>query len=80
MYTRKNDFFDTPEGKEIEAILRNIAESDDFSTSSSYNPNGELYMNNSMTFVEKHMAYIRSHPKVNPNQYVSNLKISSRKK
>jgi hypothetical protein len=80
MYSKKQDFFDTPEGKEIEEILKHIASSDDFSTSSSYSPNSDLYMNNSMTFVEKHMAYIRSHPKVNPGQYVSNLKISSRKK
>lgn len=80
MYTKKQDFFDTPEGKEIEATLKYISSSEDYVTSSSYNPNGELYMNNSMTFLEKHMAYIRNHPKVNPEQYVSNLKISSRRK
>lgn len=79
MYYKKNDFFDTPEGKAIKEILVLIDTSDDYNSSASYSPNTELYEDNLIPFVDKHMAYIRSHPSLNAMQYVSNLKIVSRK-
>ncbi len=79
MYYRKQDFFDTPEGEAIKAILISMDESDDFNCPASYSPNTEIYEDNLIPFVDKHMAYIRSHPSLNAMQYVSNLKIVSRK-
>lgn len=79
MYSRKQDFFDTPEGAAIKEILELIDKSDDYNSSPSYSPNTEVYGDNLIPFVDKHMAYIRSHPSLNAMQYVSNLKIVSRK-
>lgn len=79
MYQRKQDFFDTEAGKAIKELLLFIDASDDYYSSPSYSPNTETYGDNLIPFVEKHMAYIRSHPSVNAMQYVSNLKIVSRK-
>jgi hypothetical protein len=79
MYYRKQDFFDTPEGVEIKKILTLIDNSEDYNSSPSYSPNTEVYGDNLIPFVDKHMAYIRSHPALNAMQYISNLKIVSRK-
>lgn len=79
MYHRKQDFFETLEGEEIKSILVLIDDSEDYNSPPSYSPNTEMYEDNLIPFVEKHMAYIRSHPSVNAQQYVSNLKIISRK-
>lgn len=79
MYYRKQDFFDTPDGQAIKALLELIDSSDDYNSPASYSPNTEMYEDNLIPFVDKHMAYIRSHPSLNAMQYVSNLKIVSRK-
>jgi len=42
---------------------------------SSYSANSELYPDNQIPFVEKHIAYLMSHPKVVPEQYLSNLRL-----
>lgn len=79
MYYKKQDFFDTTEGEEIKNTLIHINNSEDYNSPPSYSPNTAMYENNLIPFVDKHMAYIRSHPNLNALQYVSNLKIISRK-
>lgn len=80
MHGKKQDFFSTPEGQEIEAILHEMNLSDTYVTNSSYSPKTEIYNENSVSFVEKHMAYLRSHPNVSPTHYIANLRIISRKR
>ena len=41
----------------------------------SYSANAELYPNGEMPFVEKHMAYLMDHPKVDATQYLANLRL-----
>ena len=41
----------------------------------SYSANAALYPDGNMPFVEKHWAYLMDHPKVNPAQYLSNLRL-----
>lgn len=80
MFSPKVDYFDTIEGKEAGQVLSAIINSNDYVTNNSYNPNGDLYEDNSMTFEEKHKSYIRKHPNMNVPQYLQNLKIISRKR
>lgn len=42
---------------------------------SSYSANSELYPDGQIPFVEKHLAYLMDHPRVDHNQYLSNLKL-----
>lgn len=41
----------------------------------SYSANTGLYPNGEIPFVEKHWAYLMDHPKLDPNQYLANLRL-----
>lgn len=42
---------------------------------SSYSANTDLYPDGQMPFVEKHIAYLMDHPKVDHDQYLANLRL-----
>lgn len=77
-YKRKIDFFETEQGVEVKETLRAMDADNTFNTRSSYISNTELYPDNMIPFVEKHMDYIRSHPMMNPKHYVANLRLTTR--
>jgi hypothetical protein len=62
----------------IEEALRTMEQDDAYYTESSYCANSTLYPDNRMPFVAKHLAYLKSHGSVNPEQYISNLKLMTR--
>jgi hypothetical protein len=41
----------------------------------SYSANTTLYPDGQIPFVEKHMAYLMDHPKLDPEHYLSNLRL-----
>lgn len=49
-------------------------------TNSAYRANGELWPGNRISFVQTHLVYLKGHPAVNPNHYLSNLRLMLRKK
>ena len=49
-------------------------------TKSAYRANGDLWPGNRISFVQTHLVYLKGHPAVNPNHYLSNLKLMLRKK
>lgn len=75
---RKQDFFETAEGEALLKKLQEMHESELYLTDSSYSPKSEIYSNNLIPFIDKHVNYIRTHPQMNPLQYISNLQISTR--
>jgi hypothetical protein len=42
---------------------------------SSYSANAELYPDGQIPFVDKHIAYLMDHPKVDHRQYLANLRL-----
>ncbi|HSX36853.1 MAG TPA: hypothetical protein VLG13_01905 [Patescibacteria group bacterium] len=42
---------------------------------SSYSANAELYPSGQIPFIEKHIAYLMDHPRVDYEQYLSNLRL-----
>lgn len=74
----KTNFFDTAEGAEIVRELHQMEQSDGFVTLPSYSANTELYSDNLMPFVDKHVSYLKSHPSTNPQHYISNLRMMTR--
>lgn len=42
---------------------------------SSYSANSTMYPSGQIPFVEKHMAYLMAHPKLDHDQYLANLKL-----
>ena len=42
---------------------------------SSYSANAAIYPSGQIPFVEKHMAYLMAHPKLDHDQYLANLRL-----
>lgn len=77
-YSKKADFFETPEGVRARQILIAMAADAGYTTVSSYSANSELYPDHKIPFVEKHMEYLRAHPATDPEHYLSNLRLMTR--
>jgi hypothetical protein len=58
---------------EIHDALISMEQDDCFDTKSSYTKDSPQSIH-LITFYEKHMAYLKEHPKVNPEHYLANLR------
>jgi hypothetical protein len=76
--TRKNHFFETPEGMDVIATLKMMDADDKFNTKSSYSANSGLYPDHQIPFVDKHVEYLRCHPSTDPEHYLANLRLVTR--
>ena len=74
-YKKKTDFFQTEAGLEVVEVLRKMAEDEKYNTESGYSANSETYPDNLIPFVDKHVEYLRNHPSMDPQQYLSNLRL-----
>lgn len=63
---------------EVTQALRLMESDSSYKTDAGYSSNEELYPDNNIPFVEKHMHYLREHRNVNPEQYLSNLRLMTR--
>lgn len=79
-YKKRPDFFSSDEGVLAFQLLEAMDLDDGYYTGSSYSPNTELYPNNQIPFVDKHMYYLRNHPDTNMQQYISNLRLMTKVK
>ena len=77
---RALDFIDSPEGIAIRRQLEKMETDALYNTSSSYSAKTEIYADNLIPFVDKHMNYLTSHPSLNPDIYLSNLRLMTRLK
>ena len=77
-YKKKVNFMDTEEGHDFKLKLEELQSDQGYNTEPSYNANSELYPDNLISFVDKHVNYLSAHPSVNPTHYISNLKIITR--
>lgn len=77
---KKPALFETDEGALIVAELERMAKDAGYTTTSSYAANSDLYPDNTISFVQKHKEYLRTHPATDPQMYLSNLRLMTRKK
>lgn len=77
---KKIPFYGTEKAVEIKAALMQMEKNPSYHTTSSYTADGNNYPSHNMPFVDKHMAYIGAHPQTNPDQYLANLKLITRKR
>lgn len=77
-HKRASDFFETAEGIAFTEKLKHMAQDPAFHTPATYSSNSDLHPDNTVSFVEKHSNYIQKHPKVDPQQYLSNLRVMTR--
>lgn len=71
-------FFDSPLAESIRARLVEMKDDSHFKTESVNTANEAMYPDNQLPFVDKHMNYLQSHPAVDPEQYLANLRLISR--
>jgi hypothetical protein len=65
---------------EIVAALKDMVIDPKMITESSFRANAMLWPNNKISFVEAHLMYLKNHPALNPEHYLSNLRLMIRKK
>lgn len=75
---KKIDFFDSPAGHETRQLLTAMAADVVYNTESSYTANATLYPSNVLSFVDKHMDYLKAHPATDPQHYLANLRLMTR--
>ncbi len=75
---KRQDFYNSEEGVQVRSALKNMEADPTFNTTASYSVNTASYPNHSMPFVDKHMQYLNTHPSINPDHYLANLRLMSR--
>lgn len=78
VYKKRPDFFTSEEGLLTQETLRAMMTDVNYHTDSSYSANTALHSDNLVSFVDKHMSYLRDHPSTDPRQYLSNLRLMTR--
>ena len=78
MLKQRADYFNSTQGREVQRELINMSTNTKYNTTSTYTTNGELYPDNLIPFVDKHMNYINSHPQLDAWTYLANVKIYTR--
>ncbi len=75
---KRIDFNQSEEGVEVKGILKDMELDKLYNTISSYSANQDLYPNNLIPFIDKHMDYLRTHPSIDTKHYISNLRLMTR--
>ncbi len=75
---RALDFIDSPEGIAIRRQLEKMETDALYNTSSSYSAKTEIYADNLIPFVDKHINYLIAHPRLNPTLYLANLRLKTK--
>jgi hypothetical protein len=71
-------FFDSEEGRKVSHLLEHMVDDSMYNTASSYSANSSLYPDNLIPFVDKHMNYLNSHPKLDAGMYLANLRLMTK--
>jgi hypothetical protein len=75
---KRPDLYGTEEGARIEEALKSMSSDSGYSTIDSYSANAETHPDHLVSFVDKHMAYLQSHPSVDAEHYLANLRLMTR--
>lgn len=75
---KRISFFDSAEGLAIKQTLQGMTIDSVYNTVSSYSANTDLHPDNLISFTEKHMQYLNKHPSVDPERYISNLRLMTK--
>ena len=65
--------------EQITQTLQAMQDDPSFITKTAYRANVALWPENTITFIDTHLAYLRAHPKVDRQSYISNLRLRLRK-
>lgn len=77
-HAKKVILFDEQAHERFVKTLNDMVGDDRFHTEVSYSANTALYPDHVIPFIDKHVAYMRAHPTINPDHYLSNLRLMTR--
>lgn len=66
--------------EEIRTALEGMEDNPSLVTDSAFRANAEKWPENTISFVDRHLEYLRQHPKTDPQHYLSNLRLRLRKR
>ena len=58
--------------------LKKLEKDPQYNTKSRYHSDVERYPNNLITFAQSHIEHLKKFPNINPDQYISNLKLMTK--
>lgn len=64
--------------KQYRGELQSMTEDAQYHTVASYTVDKNMYPNNLIPFIDKHLAYLKTHQNLDPSQYMANLRILTR--
>ena len=73
--SKRINIYDSEIGTEIRNALIRLEGDPAYITIVSYTSDMEKHPDGVMPFVEKHLLYLHQHPSVNPDHYLSNLRL-----
>jgi hypothetical protein len=74
--TKQKEFLDSDIAAEARKELKRMDGDPLYNTRSLFTP----MQNQALSFVDRHMKYLSEHPKLNPTQYLTNLRLMTRLK
>jgi hypothetical protein len=77
---KRKGYFESEEGIAIRHKFELMISDNLYNTASSYSTNSELYPDNLIPFVDKHMNYLNEHPSLESSKYIANIKLMARKR
>ncbi len=75
---KKIAFLESEEAVSVKQELLSMAKDMTYNTLSSYSANSDTYPDNLIPFVDKHMSYLNTHPSVDTEHYLANLRLMTR--
>jgi hypothetical protein len=75
---KKVHFYETLAGIKARQLLVEMNADASFKTEAYFSANVDLHPDHRISFVDKHMEYLRAHPSTDPEQYISNLRLMTR--
>jgi hypothetical protein len=73
-----SNFIDSVTGQQVARELRDMTVNGSYHTESSYSADGLQFPDHRMSFVDKHLRYLSTHPTLDPSKYIANLKLMTR--
>ncbi len=64
---------------DIKQALEKMVSDPNMITKSGYRANAEQWPDNRISFIDMHLTYLKAHPAVDPELYLSNLRLKIRK-
>ena len=75
---RPVDIYNSETGTETRSALQALLDNPQYITAEGFSLDKESYPDGSIPFIDMHMLYLHRHPRMDPQQYLSNLRVKLR--